>query len=120
MTQRENPTMHRLNQYSNDLKKTIGLRYLFVAGINVAEGKNATQFTSLNYAGFDWTADKAVDGCVNQDDPDNQKCCSASQGVAASNFWRVDLGQAYTVSLIVVYGRFPGNVVFYLSLNVEI
>ena len=80
-----------------------------ISGTNVALNKTATQNTDLNFAGFLWTADKAVDGCTNQDNPDGERCCSASQGTGAANYWKVDLGAQYNVELITVYGRSPGS-----------
>ena len=71
--------------------------------------KSASHLSSLNYAGFNWTADKAVDGCLLRDDPDTQQCCSCSEGAGTDNFWRVDLGQQYTVNDIVIYGRQPAG-----------
>ena len=78
---------------------------MYDVGTNVAVNKTASHLSSLNFADFLWTADKAVDGCTNQSDPDGAKCCSASEGVGASNYWKVDLEEQYSVGLIIIYGR---------------
>ena len=84
------------------------LRLFFIfTGENVALNKPATQFSTLDYFFF-WTADKAVDGCLLRDDPDNQQCCSATEG-GFENFWTVDLQEQYLVYRIVVTGRLAGK-----------
>ena len=83
--------------------------------MNVALNKPATQFSTLDYLFF-WTADKAVDGCLLRDDPDNQQCCSATEG-GPENFWTVDLQGQYLVSRIIVTGRPAGKPVNRLPHN---
>ena len=82
--------------------------FLFTV-VNVAVGKPAQQHTDLTYEEFDWTADKAVDGCLNRTYPDSSQCCSASliqdPDVQADNFWRVDLTRQYEVKTIVIFRR---------------
>ena len=53
--------------------------FLINLGTNVAIGQNATQFNTLEF-GFNWTADKLIENCTSQDDPNNQQCCAATQG----------------------------------------
>jgi hypothetical protein len=50
-------------------------------GTNVAIGQNASQLQTLEFNGFNWTADNVVDNCTLQDDPDLQQCCGASTGM---------------------------------------
>ena len=89
------------------------LTYFSLAGANVALNKTATQFSDLDYIFF-WTADKAVDGCSLRDDPDNQECCSATQG-GMENFWTVDLEQQYLVNRIAITARPAGRYVCILK-----
>lgn len=71
--------------------------------------KPAEQYSTLNYNGFNWTAHKAVDGCLLRDDPDSQQCCSATQVNQAAqqpnNFWRVNLTRQYKVEKMDIYAR---------------
>ncbi|XP_052804535.1 uncharacterized protein LOC128234367 [Mya arenaria] len=76
--------------------------------VNLALGATTSQFDTLEYSGFTWDSDKAVDGCTLQDNPETQQCCAASLGTA-ENFWRVDLNTTYRVSRVMVYGRNDGQ-----------
>ena len=75
---------------------------------NVALGKPAEQYNDLDY-GFIWSADKAVDGCLDRNNPDVQACCSASEPQTADeeqyNYWKLNLTREYEVKRIIVYGR---------------
>ncbi|KAL3879933.1 hypothetical protein ACJMK2_032209, partial [Sinanodonta woodiana] len=73
--------------------------------LNFALHKSAKQSTTLTYNGFNWTADKAVDGNNNGSDPDNSKTCSATEVVFMNHTWEVDLGVDILVTKITVYGR---------------
>ena len=71
-------------------------------------GKPATQHTDLYWAEFNWTADKAVDDCLDRTDPEFSRCCSASQVMPPQkqdNYWRLNLTRQYEVERIVIYGR---------------
>ncbi|KAH3781701.1 hypothetical protein DPMN_159603 [Dreissena polymorpha] len=78
-----------------------------MSAVNVARVKNATQLSAFNDEtnGFVWTADKAVDGVVPERSPEVDKCCSASQGNAADNYWEVHLGGMFMVGRINIIGR---------------
>ena len=86
-----------------------GSIYFLSAVVNVARDKPAEQ--KRGYAGyFTWGADKAVDGCYQRDDPENEECCSASIldlnfDDPSDNYWRVNLTQLYQVESIVIYAR---------------
>ena len=82
--------------------------YLYIA-TNVAFNKTASQLQTVNQNGFEWTADKAVDGCILRDNPEIQRCCSSTQGTANVNFWMVDLGRPYIISELIIYGKFPST-----------
>ncbi|WAR04083.1 hypothetical protein MAR_019452 [Mya arenaria] len=84
------------------------LHYADTAVVNLALGATTSQFDTLEYSGFTWDSDKAVDGCTLQDNPETQQCCAASLGTA-ENFWRVDLNTTYRVSRVMVYGRNDGQ-----------
>ena len=83
---------------------------LYVLAANVALGKPASQTEDVIWNGWTWSADKAVDGCVDSDDPNNQECCCTSQPTQgqSENWWRVSLLQFYTIDYIIVIGR-SGN-----------
>ena len=85
---------------------------------NIAFGKPTNQTENVEYAGWVWSADYAVDGCTDRDMPDLQMCCSTTVPTQEKpdNLWRVNLLQSYTIDLIIVYGR-SGMVYlfFYLS-----
>ncbi|XP_053407627.1 fucolectin-6-like [Mercenaria mercenaria] len=65
---------------------------------NVAQGKSA--YMSSNY--YKWPASKAVDGNTNNN-MNGDSCFHTN--TAATNWWYVDLGQNYQVSLIEVFNR---------------
>lgn len=72
----------------------------------MAAGQMASHRLSLNYNGFEWTADKAVDGCYDRATPDISRCCSCSQEVnPGDNFWRLDFDQIYPLMKLIVLGR---------------
>ena len=79
----------------------------FVLGTNVALRKPATQSNDVNYAGWIWTADYAVDGCTDRDQPDSQYCCSTSipKEQETENKWSVDLLGPYVIDRIIIFGR---------------
>ncbi|KAL4229451.1 hypothetical protein ACF0H5_012489 [Mactra antiquata] len=75
---------------------------------NIALGKPTTQTNTLNFAGYDWSSDLAVDGCkppIPDNDYENSQCCSGSFAVDNYNEWTVDLLGQYVLDYIVVYGR---------------
>ena len=75
-------------------------------GINVALGQMATQRQDLNYNGFAWSADKAIDGCYSRDNPDISRCCSCSEEVdPGDNFWQLTFSQTQRLMKINVFGR---------------
>jgi hypothetical protein len=75
-------------------------------GINVAPGQMATHRNDLTYNGFAWTADKAIDGCYDRDNPDVSRCCSCSeQVVPGDNFWQLTFSQTQALMKINIFGR---------------
>ena len=76
---------------------------------NVARGKTASQHADLFWNNFTWTADKAVDGCVTQADPDSSGCCSCNAGSGHNSYWKVNLGEKYSVINVTVIGRELGT-----------
>ncbi|XP_045209797.2 uncharacterized protein LOC123561470 [Mercenaria mercenaria] len=75
-------------------------------GVNVAFGQMATQREPLNYNGFSWTADKAVDGCYDRATPDISRCCSCSQQVdLGDNFWRLTFTETQILMKLNIFGR---------------
>ena len=81
---------------------------------NVALRKPTNQTSDVDYAGWVWSADYAVDGCPDRDMPDQQRCCSTTVPTQEKpdNVWRVFLLQSYIIDLIIVYGR-SGMVYFF-------
>ena len=71
----------------------------------MALNKPARQFKDLFWENFTWTADKAVDGCVDRDFPDLSQCCSCNVGGGNESFWIVDLEEQFSVVSVVAYGR---------------
>ena len=85
--------------------------FRFLTVVNVAFGKPAEQTSTLDYSGFNWTADRAVDGCLQRDNPDSQGCCSASQvmaGQEANNSWSLNLTRSFEVEIMRIYARNDG------------
>ena len=81
-----------------------------IANSNIAFQKPSNQTEDVVYNGWIWSADKAVDGCTDSDDPNSQECCSTSlptQG-QVENRWSVFLLQIYVIDYIIVIGR-SGN-----------
>ncbi|KAL3879941.1 hypothetical protein ACJMK2_032217, partial [Sinanodonta woodiana] len=78
--------------------------------VNLALYKSANQSTTLNYNGFNWTADKAVDGNSSGRKPDTSRTCSATARTESdqNHTWEVDLGVNINVKTITVYGRSDG------------
>ncbi|KAK3600085.1 hypothetical protein CHS0354_023622 [Potamilus streckersoni] len=72
---------------------------------NFALNKFANQSSTLNYKGFDWAADKAVDGNTNGWDADMYKTCSATAPDHKMHIWNVHLGFVVIVKRITIYGR---------------
>ncbi|KAL3879938.1 hypothetical protein ACJMK2_032214 [Sinanodonta woodiana] len=74
--------------------------------MNFALHKSANQSTTLTYNGFNWTADKAVDGNRDGSVPDMSRTCSATiQIFNVNHTWEVDIGFPIIVQTITVYGR---------------
>ncbi|KAL3835863.1 hypothetical protein ACJMK2_021324 [Sinanodonta woodiana] len=72
---------------------------------NLALNKFAYQSSTLLYNGFQWTADKAVDGNTNGSDPDNSRTCSATNMSQGNHTWEVDIGFQILIKTIIVYER---------------
>ena len=73
--------------------------------MNVALRKPVSQSDTLTWGGFTWIADKAVDGCLQRNDPNKQKCCSCSSKDGKVVDWRLNLTKEYRVERITIYGR---------------
>ncbi|KAL3879723.1 hypothetical protein ACJMK2_032009 [Sinanodonta woodiana] len=79
----------------------------FVLGtVNFAQNMPAVQSTTLVYI-FNWTADKAVDGNTDGNNPDISRTCSATYPTTSieNHTWEVDIGFHIIVKTITVYGR---------------
>ncbi|KAL3879926.1 hypothetical protein ACJMK2_032202 [Sinanodonta woodiana] len=75
--------------------------------VNFAYHKPANQSTTLTYNGFNWTADKAVDGSSDGGNPDTSRTCSATMrtDTVENHILEVDIGIQIIVKTITVYGR---------------
>ncbi|XP_052257824.1 uncharacterized protein LOC127862660 isoform X2 [Dreissena polymorpha] len=80
--------------------------------VNIAAGGVTSQTSDLNYAGYLWTSDKAVDGCDTaaisanfSSDYEKSRCCSCSDGGAGQQTWTVKLTTPSVLSTIVIEGR---------------
>lgn len=98
---------------------------IVVQGTLVSRFKPANQASTLSY-GFEWTAEKAVDGDYRSSNPNNDASC-ATTDQANDNFWRVDLLQQYDVDRIEIYSRSDGIssvlsplLLYYLSVCVKL
>ncbi|XP_052791564.1 multiple epidermal growth factor-like domains protein 11 [Mya arenaria] len=79
---------------------------------NIALNKTADQaypYTDGN--GVEWSAGKAVEGCILSDLPESQLCCSATLPTSGQtdNYWQVNLGGVRAIGAIIVYGRSDGK-----------
>ncbi|KAL3880848.1 hypothetical protein ACJMK2_033054 [Sinanodonta woodiana] len=72
---------------------------------NFAINKRAHQSSTLFYYGFNWTADKAVDGDTTGGPPEISRTCSATVQKIGNHTWEVDIGFQIIVKNIVVHGR---------------
>ncbi|KAK3591415.1 hypothetical protein CHS0354_005342 [Potamilus streckersoni] len=72
---------------------------------NFALNKFAHQSSTVFYNGFQWTADKAVDGNDNGSNPAISRTCSATNLSLGNHTWEVDIGFQIMVKSIIVYGR---------------
>ncbi|KAH3696200.1 hypothetical protein DPMN_083665 [Dreissena polymorpha] len=88
-------------------------RFLTVCGqVNIAAGGVTSQTLDLDWAGYLWTSDKAVDGCDTAAISANfssaytaSRCCSCSNGGAGQQTWTVKLTTPSVLSTIVIEGR---------------
>ncbi|XP_045206721.2 multiple epidermal growth factor-like domains protein 10 [Mercenaria mercenaria] len=74
--------------------------------MNRAINKKARQSTTLFSGGFDWTADRAVDGNFEQSDPG--RTCSATMTSPPTTiipWWYVDMGTVTRIDSVAVYGK---------------
>lgn len=71
--------------------------------VNIAYGKQATQSSTLNWSGYDWNANLALDN-VTTFTGDNCQCCSGTTNTSPK-WWKVDLEQEYNIGKIELYGR---------------
>jgi len=85
---------------------------MFNISENVALNGVASQLNALNFFGFLWTADKAIDGCREAANSDTTRCCSCSDPFTAPlggvNFWRVDFTTPQSIMRVLIVGR-SGN-----------
>ena len=67
----------------------------------------ARQYDTLFWADFNWTAELAVDNCLNQDA--HQGCCSGTiipyGGDYTLNYWELTLNTTYEVESIKLIAR---------------
>lgn len=75
------------------------------ADTNIALNKVATQSaTYTDDNAFSWGPELAVDNCTDVQ-AGTSLCCSASEDGPGINFWQVNLGNTYTIGLLIIYGR---------------
>ncbi|XP_060074789.1 uncharacterized protein LOC132554498 [Ylistrum balloti] len=67
---------------------------------NLSFGKTTTQSSTYRPS---WNADRAVDGCLNQDISSN--CCIHTADTIKEVWWQVDLGSLNTINYITIYYR---------------
>ncbi|KAK3591421.1 hypothetical protein CHS0354_005348 [Potamilus streckersoni] len=72
---------------------------------NFALNKFAYQSSTINYKGFNWNAERAVDGNNDGSNPENSSTCSATNVSLGNHTWEVDIGFQIMVKNITVYGR---------------